>query len=72
MKGVVEAISIDPEIMTSECAAYGSPHPLLPDRNLEGDHDYEVIAEENMAYMQVAQFSGPGDFASEEGAYELV
>ncbi len=80
VKGGEVAMSGTPGIMTTECAAYGTPllplppRPPLPLRDCDDYPEYEVVA--NMAYVESTQIDGtrdassgrPGDDAS--GDYE--
>ena len=72
------AISSDPKITTTECAAYGSPRPPLPLRDFGDYHDYEVVSEGNAAHTQSTQFDGAGDpdddhdYENTEGVYEVI
>ncbi len=51
------AIFSNPEITTSECAAYGCSRPPLPLRDFcGGNHDYDVVNEGNTVYIQSTQF----------------
>ncbi len=56
------AMSEAPGITTTECAAYRTPLPPLPPlplRELGGYHEYEVVAQGNVAYAHHSpQFGG--------------
>ncbi len=57
MKRGEVAMSSNPGITTTECAAYGSPRPPpLPLRDFGGNHDYELVDEGNTVDIQSTQF----------------
>ncbi len=70
VKGGEVAMSGTPGIMTTECAAYGTPllplppRPPLPLRDCDDYHDNEVVAQGNMAYAESTQIGGAGDVSS--------
>ncbi len=71
------AMFSSPGIKTSECAAYGSPHPPLPLRDFSDCHDYDPVEEVNPAYIQSATYDGVEDphddtCEDEEGHYEAI
>ncbi len=68
------AMFSSPGIKTSECAAYGSPHPPLPLRDFSDYHDYEPVEEVN---IQSSTYDGVEDphgntCEDEEGHYEAI
>ncbi len=68
------AISSNPGIATTECAAYGSPQAL---QDFGGNHDYELVDDGKAVHIQSTRFDRVEDpdsdiYENEEGAYEII
>ncbi len=78
MKRGEMTISSNPGIATTECAAYGFPHPPpLPLRDFGGNHDYELVDDGKAVHIQCTRFDRVEDpdsdvYENEEGAYEII
>ncbi len=69
-QGGVAAISSNPWITTTACAAYGSPLPPLPLREFTESHDYEVVTDANTAYVPTQATGGDKQLLdSDNGVY---
>ncbi len=74
MKRGEVAMFSSPGIKTSECAAYGSPHPPLPPPDFNDYHHFKPVEEVNPESAIYDSIEDPHDNTceDEEGHYEVI